>query len=83
MIRRTRQAIEPILGIEGEPNLSRVTRWIDSQPQYNVGHEDLVKEIDRLLPRNVYLLGTSYRGVGIPDCLSQARAAVEDLAEIL
>jgi oxygen-dependent protoporphyrinogen oxidase len=50
-------------------------------PQYLVGHEDLLKEIDTLvkcLP--ISLIGASYRGVSINDCIYNAKLAVEQFS---
>jgi oxygen-dependent protoporphyrinogen oxidase len=80
MIDTAIREIRPLIGISGDPLMTRFTRWSDALPQYRVGHLSLIDEIESLLPQNVYLLGTSYRGVGIPDCLGQARAAAEKLA---
>ena len=65
-----------ILSIRGEPTLTRVYRWHRSSPQQEVGHLALVAEIDRSLARlpGLFLTGTGLRGVGIPDCIADARA---------
>lgn len=71
------QAIRPIMGIEGEPILHATKNWINAQPQYELGHLDLVEEIEAEVRNlgNIVLAGTSYRGVGIPDCIRQGRDA--------
>jgi oxygen-dependent protoporphyrinogen oxidase len=40
-------------------------------PQYLVGHLKRVEELQGLLARcsGLYLAGSAYRGVGIPDCV--------------
>ncbi len=76
-------AIKRLLGISGEPLFSRVDRWKDAQPQYEVGHLDLVAAIESRLPEGVAIAGTSLRGVGIPDCLRQGREAARRIAEAL
>lgn len=64
----------------------QVSRWLDALPQYEVGHLDLLAEIDAAMavhhPR-VTLAGTSYRGVGVPDCLRQGREAAQKIARNL
>lgn len=84
-IATARETIQKLLDIRSEPTYQRVDLWQDAQPQYNVGHLDLLAEIDeaiRVFPR-VTLAGTSYRGVGIPDCLRQGREAATKIAERL
>ncbi|HMP75471.1 MAG TPA: protoporphyrinogen oxidase [Kiritimatiellia bacterium] len=77
-----RRELESILGIRAEPLFHRIYRWSKANPQYDVGHLDRVAELERAaatLP-GLHLAGSSYRGVGIPDCVQGARKAVEALA---
>jgi len=53
--------------------LARLHRWQNANPQYDVGHLERVAEIEKLaeeLP-GLYLTGSAFRGVGIPDCIAQ------------
>jgi len=74
--------LERTLGISAKPTAARISRWPAGFPQYDVGHLDRVAEIDRLLRRDlpaVRLAGATYRGLGIPACIDQGRAAVASL----
>jgi oxygen-dependent protoporphyrinogen oxidase len=64
-----------LLAIGGTPTLARVYRWTRATPQHEVGHADLVAEIDRQLARHprLFLAGSGYRGTGIPDVIADAR----------
>lgn len=75
--------IAPVLGISGEPTFFKATRWRNAQPQYEVGHLDLVSEIESKLLPVVRFAGTSYDGVGIPDCLRQGRDTAHEIIETL
>jgi oxygen-dependent protoporphyrinogen oxidase len=72
-------AIAELLGITGAPIAASVKRWDNAMPQYNLGHSELVTNIERETQNLqwLHLAGSSYRGVGIPDCIDQARIAVE------
>lgn len=74
-----REEIGARFGIRAEPLLSRVMRWPKALPQYEIGHLDRVERIERLASRHrgLHLVGHSYRGVGIPDCIASAEGAVE------
>ncbi len=74
-----------ILGIEGDPILTRVYRWGRATPQYEVGHLARVAEIDRRLTTHpgLFLTGSGYRGTGIPDCVSDARTVASRAAALL
>ena len=58
-------------------------RWPRSLPQYEVSHLERMAQLDELVARigNLTLLGNSYRGVGVPDLIRDARAAALKIAE--
>lgn len=67
------------LGIENEPELSRVHIFERGMPQYNLGHPDRLQRMDACLaslPR-IALAGAAYRGIGIPDCIHSGKQAAE------
>lgn len=71
-----RRDLDPLLGIRGEPRLTRIYRWANATPQYNVGHLARIQQIDERLAGTpgLYLTGSGYRGTGIPDCILDGRA---------
>lgn len=68
-------ALRPLLGISGEPLLTRVYRFERANAQHEVGHTARVEAIDRALARTpgLFVTGSGFRGVGIPDCVADAR----------
>jgi oxygen-dependent protoporphyrinogen oxidase len=70
------------MGIVAEPRATRVSRWTDAFPQYEVGHLERLERIDAALHRDaprVRLAGMSYRGVGIPASIRSGRTAARSL----
>ncbi len=67
------------LGITAEPIVSRVFMWENAMPQYNLGHPEILKQIDTALENHpsLALAGNGYRGIGIPDCIRSGELAVE------
>lgn len=68
------------LGRDFTPSEIRVSRWLESFPQYRPGHFVDVERIEHALTSRapgVVLAGASYRGIGIPACVQQATAAAE------
>ncbi|MCB0329344.1 MAG: protoporphyrinogen oxidase [Bdellovibrionales bacterium] len=61
-----------------------VTRWEQGLPQYVCGHEEKLQRIDSRVTNfpGLFLTGTSYRGVGIPDCVHQAVVAAKQLGDL-
>jgi oxygen-dependent protoporphyrinogen oxidase len=57
--------------------LTAIRRWPRSLPQYEVGHLDRIAELETRIATlgGLTLLGNSYRGVGLPDLIRDARIA--------
>ena len=77
-----RGELSATLGITARPVLQRLHRWDRGMPQYTVGHLRrtlAIFERIRAFP-GLLLAGSSYEGVGIPQCVeSGARAAAAAL----
>jgi protoporphyrinogen/coproporphyrinogen III oxidase len=78
-------ALRPLLGISGEPLLTRVYRFERASAQHEVGHLARVEAIDRALTHRpgLFMTGSGLRGVGIPDCVADARATARKVSEWL
>lgn len=74
------------INIKGDPLFSVVTRFKNVMPQYTVGHVDRVNNIRKNLTeqlQGVFIAGSSYEGVGVPDCIDQGIEAVEEVLTYL
>jgi oxygen-dependent protoporphyrinogen oxidase len=69
--RIAREELRELMGIDAQPVMTRIHRWVGAHPQYDVGHLDRVAMLECLCSKHraLYLTGSSYRGVGIPDCV--------------
>ncbi|WP_085521972.1 protoporphyrinogen oxidase [Tuberibacillus sp. Marseille-P3662] len=68
--------------IEAEPDFYVVSRWPEAMPQYPVGQKEWLASAREHLEKNypgIYLAGASYDGVGLPDCIRQAKEQAADL----
>jgi len=76
-----------LLGIQAEPVFSHIFRWHEGYPQYDLDHLECVAAIETALPTGIYVTGSSYHGIGVPDCIKQGQAtaqqAISDLAKQL
>jgi len=72
--------------IHGQPELTVVTRWPNSMPQYTVGHlermEKAINGLSKELP-GIFLAGSSYNGIGVPSCIKQGSEAVTKVLDFL
>lgn len=66
------------MALRGRPEEVRVRRWIDSFPQYRVGHLDRVAAIEADVAASapgVAVAGAALRGLGVPACIRQGTEA--------
>ena len=75
IIADARAEIGQLLGIQADPVLARVYRWPNGNAQYDVGHLDRVRQLHELCAEfpGLYLTGSAYEGIGIPDCIHQGQ----------
>jgi oxygen-dependent protoporphyrinogen oxidase len=66
-----RSELADITGITAEPIVERVFRWKHANPQYDVGHSDLISRIEQSAAKisGLFIADSMYRGTGIPDCV--------------
>jgi len=85
LVAAAEQDLGAILRIQGRPTIARVYRWHRASPQQEVGHIAHMARIDRQLARwpSLFMTGTGLRGVGIPECIADARATARAVAETL
>jgi oxygen-dependent protoporphyrinogen oxidase len=67
------------------PAISRVVRWTNSMPQYEVGHLERLSKLDACLgdTPGIFVTGSAYRGIGIADCVHQASEAAARVRDFL
>ncbi|MEM7349729.1 MAG: protoporphyrinogen oxidase [Acidobacteriota bacterium] len=56
-----------------EPDAYRVIRHRLGIAQYEIGHQQLLQELDHACPSHLRLAGSSYRGVALNACVKEAR----------
>jgi oxygen-dependent protoporphyrinogen oxidase len=73
--------LTPLLGLEGEPDFARVTRWPRAIPQYNLGHLERLERIDAALTElpGLALAGNWRGGIAVGDCINNALALAKRL----
>ncbi len=74
------------MALRGAPAEVRVTRWPGSFPQYRPGHLDRIAAIEADIASttpSIVVAGAALRGLGVPACIRQGRAAAGDLLTAL
>ena len=74
-----RQELKEILNVQAQPIFTRIYRWEKANPQYDVNHIEKVADIfaEMQAVPGLYLTGSAYEGVGVPDCIHQGQQAAE------
>jgi oxygen-dependent protoporphyrinogen oxidase len=72
-----------LMGVKGDPALTRIDRYIDAMPHYYVGHR---ARIARLRERasalvGLHFVGNAYEGVGIPDSVRVGEGAADAIVD--
>ena len=83
LIDQTHGTFATLLGIDRPAELTRVYRWDRANAQHDVGHIERVFGIEQRLGRlpGLYVTGAGFRGVGIPDCVTDGRATARAAVE--
>jgi oxygen-dependent protoporphyrinogen oxidase len=83
LIATVRRELAEIMGVKATPLFQRIYRWPRANPQYDVGHLERVATIEGALPPGLFVTGSPYRGVGVPDCVHQAQETAAQVAAML
>jgi oxygen-dependent protoporphyrinogen oxidase len=80
-----RRELTELLGITGDPLFARVFRWTRQSPQYEVGHLDRLTTIERRVAAipGLFVTGSGFRAIGIPDCVADGRDTAARAAAFL
>jgi oxygen-dependent protoporphyrinogen oxidase len=75
------EELDTILGLKASPAFAKAYRWFKGMPKFTVGHLDRMALIDRrvALHPGLHLIGCSYKGIGIGDCVHEAEIAAEKI----
>jgi oxygen-dependent protoporphyrinogen oxidase len=81
LIDLTLEELREVLGLSVTPTLTRVFRWERGMPQYNMGHLELVDDVESCIARTsgIDIAGNMLRGVGIPDCIVSGETAANNI----
>ena len=83
--RMVKKELLDLMRIDQEPVIAKVFHNKKSNVQYQVGHAALIDAVDKALTGfpGLYLAGSAYRGIGIPDCIQNGTQAAESAIECL
>ncbi|HEX7001484.1 MAG TPA: protoporphyrinogen oxidase [Trueperaceae bacterium] len=78
-----RRDLATTVGVTAEPSFARVIAWPQGIPQYRPGHLERLARIEAAAARlpGLHLAGNAYRGVGVADCLRDAKRLADLLRD--
>jgi protoporphyrinogen/coproporphyrinogen III oxidase len=78
--------IKKSLGITAKPIANQISNWSDNMPNYLITHPQTVKAIEDRLESTypgIMIAGSSYYGVGIPDCIENGESIARKIIKLL
>jgi oxygen-dependent protoporphyrinogen oxidase len=84
MVKTVLEELDTVLGLKANARFSKIYRWSKGMPKYTVGHLDRIAVLDRTLATHpgLHLIGCSYKGIGIGDCIHEAQIAAEKILKM-
>jgi oxygen-dependent protoporphyrinogen oxidase len=86
LIDTAREELTEILDLRGEPVFEpRIYRWTRQSPQFEVGHLQRVTVLEESLASvpGLFVTGSGFRAIGIPDCIQDGRDTAARAAQFL
>jgi protoporphyrinogen/coproporphyrinogen III oxidase len=81
IVKMALEELDSIAGVKADAQFSKIYRWYKGMPRYTVGHLDRMALINRIVSTHpgLHLIGCSYKGIGIGDCIHEAQIAAEKI----
>ena len=79
-----RRELEISLGVTAEPEMVTRIPWPKGIPQYEIGHGEKVKTVMQEVTKfpGLHLTGNAYYGVGVNDCVRDAKRVADAVLEV-
>ena len=85
LVNTATRELSEVLSIEGPARFARVYRWRNAGAQHDVEHPARMTALDariEALP-GLFVTGSGFRSVGVPDCIADGRATAGAAASTL
>ena len=70
-----------LMGLTKSPDFTRIFRWQEAIPQYNVGHMKIMERLEKELSSlpGLYVRCNWTGGVSLNDCIANSMKTAEDI----
>lgn len=81
LLKRVLESVKTCLGSSSKPIFSKITRWNEGIPQYNLGYDESLQALNdlELKNKNLYFTGNYRNGVSVSDCVKNASLLAKKL----
>jgi len=85
VVQRVKADLKQIMGIDADPDFTRVFRHQRAIPQYTVGHGKKIASLDELLDQypGLFITGNAFFGVGLNDCVHASNQVAEKVMNFI
>ncbi|MEO8168882.1 MAG: protoporphyrinogen oxidase, partial [bacterium] len=79
IVRMVTEELRSIMGVAGVPVFSKIIRWQKAIPQYNLGHDVILKEIEKceLENQGLFFCSNFRGGIAVGDCVMSGKKVAE------
>lgn len=84
LIKLVKQDLSPLVSFKGEEDFAIVNRFANAMPQYTVGHPQRIERMNDFINKHlqgVKVIGSSFTGVGVPDCIAAGKNAALEIID--
>lgn len=84
LVAKVLRDLEKLMNIRQTPIYSSVTSWPHSMPQYVIGHEGKIRNVETALRshQGLHLVSNYLKGIGIPDCIERALHTARQIEQV-
>ncbi len=81
ILRDVKDELRDIMGVTEAPEFEHVFQYKKGNVQYPVHHQEMVASIEEGLKNHpgLFMAGSAFKGVGIPDCIAHGTQVTEDI----
>ncbi len=85
LIQAVHRELEITLDVKADPQVIAVHRYAHAIPQYNLGHQSKLRQIEEHLDHvpGLFLVGNYLRGVSVGDCVKEATGEATSVGQYL
>jgi oxygen-dependent protoporphyrinogen oxidase len=85
LVQTVHQELQTTLGVKADPHVVALHRYARAIPQYTLGHQAKLQEIEKHLSRTpgLFLASNYLRGVSVGDCVKEATKVAKRVTQYL